>query len=433
MEISGEIKQEALSSEEKCIENGSLLLGEFLNYLYPDNEMPARLQQRLLKLRSSTKILASQVLQKRQLREGTSTIIRGAYDMESDEVLLAKPATPSVMVHEGIHFLSSKPQSGKTGIRREVTSQTTLREIKADKLINEALTEMITVIVNKKIDISSTGGIVKLQNELDKARKNNQTSNALSYSLPTKRVVDLLTGYFYISRRGETPDTEILKTNLPELVRAYFEADREKFDQLLDNYPGIKRGQKISQTLRETVEAIPKEKGQFLVIYLQELLKHTEFNKSSKKFKKYLEIFVKTLVGKNKDVNMVFSYPEDVLGFVETFPSTRIGSVKTIPEFRMSLDLVQAMRNAKVRNEYLSAYFQFPAFALWQGLKIEALKNNKKIEDKDFFNNDTILDFIASLDTRYEPDICKMAYRLFGVQMTNSQMEKVTQRRSKSK
>lgn len=394
------------------------------------DHIPPDLEERMNALTQKGVIVESdEELKKRALemkrKPFTIKILSGFYDVENDKIYMRKNRSLNGRIHEMLHFLSARKD--EKGIIDRIGFLSGKFTARAKRLLNEGSTELLAVLAEHEVDISqkrpSFGFFQKIRSLAGKNR-------ALSYNHGLDTILDEFSGYAsYLSK--EKVEIRLLDM-LPQLAKFYFMADPQSFFDDMDRRISVRIGKKTSQQFMERMEKRPAKEVNSITSKMTASIEDFLMCSRPKEARLLMRKLKNLLLGKNQGIDFEFEFPEYAEEAIKIIPSARMGLGKTPVVVRFNLGLKDLLGDQDFSREYLNR-FQFQTYLLWQAIKIEKAKKGEIYEDRDFFNDPVMINYIASLGIHKIGGITRMTRDLLGIDVSMKQEEIISDLETKQR
>ncbi len=412
---------------QQTIQASEAAVVSFVNNVFNDN-VPTSLVQRIEKLT----LPESKVVDNSNFKNGnqiTDTYAEagrmGFYNTEADTLYLREGVSDKhIVIHEMLHFLSSYQNDhlDKLNLKKAMSDEDLSTEDRFQAMVrfgqlpassfnrtltppNEALTEIITFIIEKNIDIHAPDALYKVYREVQSLHDTGEMRSDSAYQDWTVNFMQ------YLKERGYSKDV------IPDMVKAYLLASQEQANKALKPQDGMfnkAAGKIFNPSLEELNEQTGVEATADKDVILlgfenikdhlsQKLGGSTDLGRKVDSFVGMLQNgddFVveinhplKDLLAKASKVEYIKIIPGSISEDAETRRPPRVvidSRLKYL--FSQNLGFDEDQEDYQQINTGLIYQEQAEAFLLWEAIKLDYYRGNNIVHDygkNEFINEKT--------------------------------------------
>lgn len=376
----------------------------FVDSVYGPN-IPPKVRERVLLLKAPNTVIQDQRVfeekrdQTHQYKpEHVRNIIAGFYSPQDDQVFLPDVSSVHDMTHEMLHFVSSYHQNGTvfSGIQRPIkfgkvlegeelseAHQTILQPESYDytgKKPNEALTEILTILLDSGIDINDKQSFKRLASFIENKKNQAELQVSAAYRDYIMNTLSALGARFDTSRI------------LGEIAANYLAGDKEGFERTLYKRSGllakVMGQQSTLSDFFHDIGITAAEEKENISLAFQHVAKRLDGDQRiSSHIKSYVKTFVSALDGKECKVKVLhpelnpFAHP-DGRKDVEIIPGSVKGGQQGSPasiiiDSSLWNSMLPIERENGTEADHAFTYLcQAEGYLLWQGYKLAYLRKS---------------------------------------------------------
>jgi len=375
-------------------------LCNYVNTVF-SNEVPNFLAKRLKILGEGQNItFSSTKIEETHKNNKQSLMVCGYYDYKTDQIFYREEANEFTVIHEMLHFVTHKIENeNKTGLIRTIGfEQHDKGENIINKMLNEGLTNWITLAIKNKMGIGITDTLSHLDSTLITSEVFDDYSPAMSYKTAMTKIMNYLK-YGVKEKNVKKSDKNknieyFYETILPALVKSYLISEPVTFFNYLDSLPAADhKNKKTSIELQEEAEEQSLTDIHDLQKKIIEVGNIVNFSLAFPNIlKKYMREFVKVSTGKDNTLPVKYVFPEYAF-----YQNKEFNALINNKKYYLRLDYVrycdQILYYKKEGHKKFINQNLLPM--MWEGLKLFNYKHEKILSDTDFFTNEDILNFLS--------------------------------------